>query len=280
MSKYTDFFPLAGGGGGGGGSTEITDPTKLPLIMTQNEIRGEGVFQYENPNFAFFSMYQTGEGDFDESTITGASGTPILSTSSLYTAANATVNVTDSTEATILNVTGSGYLCNVASAVTSSAGAGVDGTITITIIVDGTTYTFSANPNSNTNTDNYYTRLLWGFHSKGNPMSADINKGNRPYYEGNSAQAAPGIMGFGNDLPIHPSTLLPPVNRTNPNGTTSGEKIYNLRVFSPVEFKNLNFPKLRFESSLVVKTQTNNLYTANAIYTIAGASYYLDSFNM
>ncbi len=269
MSNYTDFFPLAGGGGGGGGS-EITDPTKLPLVMTQNR-----VYRSETPNNAFFSLANAGVGDIDSSNALNASGTPLLTTATQYSTTNATVNVTNATEATILNVTGSGYLCNVVSAVTNSAGFGTDGTLTLTIIVDGTTYTFSANPNSNTYTDNYYTRLLWGFHSKGNAVNSS-SSGNAPF-EGSTGYATVGMMGFGDDRPLHVSSSLPPVSKVSPS---SYNNVYCLRVFGPVEFKNFNLPKLRFETSLVVKTQTNNLYTASANYTRAGASYYLDSFVM
>ena len=277
MSKYTDFFPLAGGGGGGAGS-EITDPTKLPLLMTQKDetgVTGEG------PGNMFFSMNETGVDDYDEADILSSvnSSNPLLGTTSSFGGATrATVNVTNATEATILNVTGSGYLCNVATAVTNVANLGVDGTLTITIIADGTTYTFSADPNSNPTTDNFYTRLLWGFHSKGNNITAGGGTGNMPY-SGSTSQQNPGIMGFGNDSLTHPTTLLPPANRVDGVGFGNGRQ-YNLRVFGPAEFKNLNLPKLRFESSLIVKTQTNNLYTANTAWTRAGASYYLDSFVM
>ena len=276
MSNYTDFFPLAGGGGGGG--SEITDPTKLPLLMTQKD--DTGTFP-ESPLNMFFSMNETGVDDYDEADILSSPNlaNPLLGTSTTTgSATRATVNVTNATEATILNVTGSGYLCNVATAITNVANSGVDGTLTITIIADGTTYTFSADPNSSTTTSNFYTRLLWGFHSKGNNISSTGGSGNMPY-AGSTSQQNPGIMGFGNDSQIHFSSSLPPSNRVDSNSSSSGRN-YNLRVFGPTEFKNLNLPKLRFESSLVVKTQTNNLYTASTSWTRAGASYYLDSFLM
>jgi len=228
----------------------------------------------------FFSMNETGVDNYDEADIVSSTqqDSPLLGSSTIYGATTrAVVNVTNATEATILNVTGSGYLCNVVSAITNVASFGVDGTITITIIVDGTTYTFSADPNSNAATSNFYTRLLWGFHSKGNNVSQS-GSGNAPY-SGTSSQQQPGMMGFGDDSQVHFSSSLPPSNRNDGFGSSSGRN-YNLRVFGPTEFKNFNFPKLRFESSLVVKTQTNNLYTASTSWTKAGASYYLDSFLM
>ena len=275
MSNYTDFFPLAGGGSS---SSEITDPTKLPLIMMQKD--ETGTFP-EGPGNMFFSMNETGVDDYDEADILASvnQDNPLLGTNAFTgSATRAIATVTNATEATILNVTGSGYLCNVATAITNVANSGVDGTLTITIIADGTTYTFSADPNSSGVTSNFYTRLLWGFHSKGNNINSSGSNGNLPY-SGTTSNQNPGMMGFGNDSQIHFSSSLPPSNRVDSNSSTSGRN-YNLRVFGPTEFKNLNLPKLRFESSLVVKTQTNNLYTASTGWTRAGASYYLDSFLM
>ena len=89
MSNYTDFFPLAGGGGGGG--SEITDPTKLPLLMTQKD--DTGTFP-ESPLNMFFSMNETGVDDYDEADILSSPNlaNPLLGTSTTTGSATSAPN--------------------------------------------------------------------------------------------------------------------------------------------------------------------------------------------
>lgn len=241
MSNYTDFFPLAtGGGGGGGGVSSVTSPDDLPL-------------SFVGPTSTIYMTSTWYQRDATDGKNTNAfwdsSWVPYRGI------AGQTVN---GTEYTLLNISGGGgYLCNVTTAFSAADTTTMDQKIVI--IVDGTTYTYDYNPAIDSGYRSAPRRMLWGFFSSGNNYT-DNNPGSNP---------AVGILGFGGS-PRETNASLPPLYRGN------GADNYN-RIFSPPEFKLYNLPKLRFESSLVVKVTTSNLYTTSGLDSFGGATYYLDS---
>jgi hypothetical protein len=243
MSNYSTFFPS-----GTGGSTEITDPDKINKITAgaNNTAFIEEMF-YNNDysgNSALFSDYTyspiTGSSDF----YGGYSGGAVSQTA-------------DNTEITLANVTGSGgYLCSIVTPV-----GGLGSTQEIKITVDGgTEKVYSADYSSNTNIDNFYTRLIWGFTTWGSVSTKNLADNTD----------AVGIMGLGGIALTYGDTSYPPVI----TGTTGASR---LRLHDVMEFKNYNFPKLRFESSILVKCKTNGLYSTSGFTSKGTALYYLDS---
>jgi len=252
MSNYTDFFPLAtGGGGSGGGVSFVTSPNDLPLnfIGCPTIIYAEELWHSYSPSSASIRMSNNA---YD----------PIIGTNvfaNVYSG-QATQSVSG-TEYTLLNISsGSGYLCNVTTALGT---IGNGGTLNqkIVIIVDGTTYTYDHNPGDNSSYDGYYNRLFWGFFASGS--SGDYN------HIGDTAST--GILGIGGSPLMHSS--LPPVYV---QASTDSFQ----RVFSVPEFKLYNLPKLRFESSLVVKVTTSALYSTSGYQATGAATYYLDTNNL
>lgn len=234
MSKYTDFFPLAGGGSGGdGGVSFVTNPDDIPLSF----IGGSS---------ATYTSYTW----YDKTTTGFQSQLPIFDPdyAPYRGIASQTVN---GTEYTLLNISnGSGYLCNVATA--HSAVSTTQMSQEIVIIVDGVTYTYTYNPASSSSYRGAPRRLLWGFAATGNS-------------ESNTEML--GVGGRPNEM----NSSLPPLYISNGAQSLT-------RIFSVPEFRMYNLPKLRFESSLVVKVTTSNIYTSGGFYdSYGGATYYLDT---
>jgi len=243
MSNYSTFFPS-----GTGGSTEITDPDKINKITlgASNTAFLEEMF-YTNA----YSGNSAQFGDYIYSPITGSDD--------FYGgySGGAVSQTADNTEITLANVTGSGgYLCSI---VTPVGGLGAIQEIKITVD-GGTEKVYSADYDSNTSIDNLYTRLIWGFTTWGSDSTKNLSDNTD----------AVGIMGLGGIAITYGDTSYPPVIM----GTTG--KAY-LRLHDVMEFKNYNFPKLRFESSIVVKCKTNGLYSTTGYTSKGTALYYLDS---
>ena len=244
MSNYTTFFPSATGGG----STEITDPDKIPKTTV-----GSSSTSYIGEMFYTLVYNSTSTNDSDS--FLG----PFFGSNLLYRSngGGAVSQTADNTEITLANVTnGSGYLCCIITPV-GSPGA----TQEIKITVDGGTekvYTYDYD--SNTNIDNYYTRLIYGFSTWGSPDNLNL---------GNDTTAS-GFLGQGGSGFTWGDFTYPPLV-TNTTGVS------NTRLFTAHEFKNYGLPKLRFESSILVKCKTNGLYSTAGISGMGTAVYYLDS---
>ena len=241
MSNYTDFFPLAtGGGGGGGGVSSVTSPDDLPLSFVGPP----------NTTYMANTWYQRDA--------QGGSNTNAFWDASWLPYRGIAAQTVSGTEYTLLNISGGGgYLCNVTTAFSAASTTTMDQKIVI--IVDGTTYTYDYNPAIDSGYRGAPSRMLWGFFSSGNNRT-DNNPSSNP---------ATGMFGFGGS-PEETNASLPPLYEA----TTSYSYT---RIFSPPEFKLYNLPKLRFESSLVVKVTTSNLYTTSGLDAYGGATYYLDS---
>lgn len=242
MSNFTDFFPSAAG------TAEITNPDKLPLSFIATGSTSSLPYMWHS--FSNFSGTPNYSNDTTDDLIlgTGSNASPYNGTA---------VQSVNGTEYTLLNITsGSGYLCNVATAITER---GTTMNQKIVIIVDGTTYTYDYNAGIDTTFDGFYNRLFWGFFAGGS--SSQYN------HMGDSATT--GLMGNGGG-PIYGNSSLPTFMYTLSSNSYS-------RVFSAHEFKMYNLPRLRFESSLVVKVTTSNLYTTTGYAATGGATYYLDS---
>jgi len=253
MSKYTDFFPLAGGGGGGGGSTEITDPDKIAKITLAND----------SASYMKNMFYTTSApGGPPTAGVSGGSNNGYFGTSAIFRSygGGPVKQTANNTEITLANVTnGSGYLCCV---VTPIGAYGTTQEIKIT--VDGGTekvYTFdysTASPQ-----DESYTRLVWGFSALGS-----YHTENYAYNPNNS-----GILGMGATGLTWNNFLLPPHHLSNSTYSP-------VRLFNADEFKMYQLPRLRFESSILVKCKTTTLYstTSSSDWVSQGtAIYYLDN---
>lgn len=244
MSNYSTFFPS-----GTGGSTEITDPDKINKITagaTNTAYLDEMFYSNDYSGTSIYysnSQYSAILGDY--SFYGGYSGGVVSQT-------------TDNTEITLANVTGSGgYLCNIVTPI-----GGLGSTQEIKITVDGgTEKVYSVDYSSNANIVYLYTRLIWGFTTWGSDST--YNKANNT--------SAVGIMGLGGVAITYGDTSYPPAV----NATGHGQA--KLRMHDVMEFKNYNFPKLRFESSIVVKCKTNGLYSTSGYQSKGTALYYLDS---
>ena len=242
MSNYTTFFPSATGGG----STEITDPDKIPKVTA-----GASSISYIGE--MFYTIISSGGSAYDSDSSYGAY---FGSNNNFQNYGGGRVSqTTDNTEITLANVTsGSGYLCCVVTPV-----GGLGSTQELKITVDGGTekvYTFDYD--SNTSSDNYYTRLIYGFSAWGSPDNVNIT-GQKPF----------SIAGLGGQSNTFGDFTYPPF-------VTASSAAY-LRLFTAHEFKNYGFPKLRFESSLLVKCKTNGIYSTSGVSAMGTASYYLDS---
>ena len=243
MSNYTTFFPS-----GTGGSTEITDPDKINKItagaLTPSFLEEMFYNNDSSGNAVYYSDSQYSAILGDYSFYGGYSGGVVSQT-------------TDNTEITLANVTGGGgYLCNIVTPIGSPAAIQE-----IKITVDGgTEKVYSVDYDSNATIDNYYTRLIWGFTTWGSDSTKNLSDNTD----------AVGIMGLGGLAITYGDTSYPPLV----SGTTG--KAY-LRMHDVMEFKNYNFPKLRFESSILVKCKTNGLYSTSGYQSKATATYYLDS---
>lgn len=247
MSNFTDFFPLAASGGGGG---DITDPDKINKITL-----GTGITSYMKT--IFYNMQQNGSARLADSTFNGLLGS--------YVAFNFTgggpVEATDDEEITLANVSGSGgYLCNI---ITPLGAKGTTQTIKIT--VDGGTEKVYAidydKGGAATSFDDVYTRLLWGTCAWGSQSDKNLPDNTD----------AVGLGGLGGMPYTYNDFTFPPINEA------PGALYANARIFSPSVFKNYNLPRLRFNSSLVVKCTTLALYEESTYNAKGAATYYLDS---
>lgn len=247
MSNYSQFFPE--------GDTNIKrNPDDLPIVGIMNGAAGEDQYSfYTKLSYSATSSYNA-----------GSSGNHLLGTSDFATTNQASATLTANTETTLLNITsGSGYLCNVISARNDLTQGASQGVIEITIIVDGTTYTYSFDYDNATSTTRS-RRVLWGYANMG-----DFRSYNQP-----NDTTAVGLYGNGGWGIQDAATLttLPP--DTYQNASTSN----SIRVFHPQEFSRYNLPRLRFDSSLVVKVKNETLSTYGDTYdTKAAALYYLDT---
>jgi hypothetical protein len=243
MSNYSTFFPS-----GTGGSTEITDPDKINKITA-------GVSSTAWIEEMFYTNAYTG----NSAQLSDYIYSPIIGSDDFYGgySGGAVSQTADNTEITLANVTGSGgYLCNIVTPVGSPSA-----TQEIKITVDGgTEKVYSADYSSNTNIDDLYTRLIWGFTTWGSDSLKNISDNTD----------AVGIMGLGGIALTYGDTSYPPVI-----SGTSGQAF--LRMHNVMEFKNYNFPKLRFESSILVKCKTNGLFSTSGFTSKGTALYYLDS---
>lgn len=243
MSNYTTFFPS-----GAGGSTEITDPDKINKITAA-----------VNSTVQLQEMFYTNNSTGNSATFSDYIYSPITGSYNFYGgySGGAVSQTADNTEITLANVTGSGgYLCSI---VTPVGGLGAIQEIKITVD-GGTEKVYSADYSSNTEIDDFYTRLIWGFTTWGSDSTKNLADNTD----------AVGIMGLGGIAYTYGDTSYPPVVR----GTTS--KAY-LRLHDVMEFKNYNLPKLRFESSILVKCKTNGLYSTSGFLSKGTALYYLDN---
>jgi len=242
MSNYSTFFPSAAGGG----SIEITDPDKIPKVTlgaTSTSYIGE----------LFYTLATTGAFTYDSDS---SYGSYFGSNNNMLTNGGGRVSQpADNTEITLANVTsGSGYLCCVVTPV-GSPGA----TQEIKITVDGGTekvYTYDYS--SNTSSDNYYQRLAYGFSAFGSPDNVNTT-GQKPF----------SIVGLGGQAVTFGDFTYPPI--------VAASNVAVARLFTAHEFKNYGFPKLRFESSILVKCKVNGLYSTSGTLAMGTAVYYLDS---
>lgn len=242
MSNYTTFFPSATGGG----STEITDPDKIPKVTL-----GSSSTSYLGE--LFYTLSPTGSSTYDSD---NNYGSYFGGQNSMQTNSGGQVSqTTDNTEITLANVTsGSGYLCCVVTPVGNPAAIQE-----IKITIDGGTekvYTYDYD--SNTSIDNYYQRLVYGFSAFGSPDNVNTTSF-KPY----------SIVGLGGQGFTFGDFTYPPIVVSSSTPVA--------RLFTAHEFKNYNFPKLRFESSLVVKCKTNGIYSTSGAFSKGIAVYYLDS---
>ena len=252
MSNYTTFFPQAAGGG----SVDITDPDKLPKLTLTSEI-GNPFRYYGNSWYSLTSsgFVNTGYGpDWGIGT-----NDFIFGTGNFFQGYDGGIvtQTSNNTQITLANVTGSGgYLCNI---ITPAGAAATTQEIEITID-GGTAKTYTIDYSSNTSIDDYEQRVLLGFFSTGG--NSNSNKPNN--------NASTGITCVGGAGATYNDTSVPPMHY-------GGSTTMSLRLFTPQEFKQYNLPKLRFESSLLVKTKTTSLaelfYNSNA----GKATYYLDN---
>lgn len=243
MSNYTTFFPSAAGGG----SIEITDPDKIPKVTL-------GTNNTTYIGELFYTLDANGHSNYDSDFSFGA----YFGTNNNYltNSGGQVSQTTDNTEITLANVTsGSGYLCCVVTPV-GNLGA----TQEIKITVDGGTekvYTYDYS--SNTGSDNYYQRLVYGFSAFGSPDNVN-NSNQKPF----------SIVGLGGQALTYNDFTYPPI-------VTNFSSAAVARLFTAQEFKNYGFPKLRFESSILVKCKVNGLYSTSGAEAKGLAVYYLDS---
>ena len=244
MSNYTDFFPLATGGG----STEITDPDKIPKVTAgASSSSGWGYMFYNlsHNGYSFYTLSQTYNAYFGTNTTFKDYGGGIVS------------QTTDNTEITLANVTGSGgYLCCV---VTPMGNQGAVQELKITVD-GGTEKVYTYDYDVNTSVDNYYQRLIYGFSAYGSPTNYNLA----------NDTTASGLSGLGGGGFTFNNFTFPPIVANSSSNS-------NLRLFTAQEFKNYNLPKLRFESSILVKCKVNGLYSGSNYYAKATAIYYLDN---
>lgn len=243
MSNYTTFFPAASGGG----STEITDPDKIPKVTA-------AAYSSSYVGHVFYTLNADGVNTYHSDN----ANSPYFGSSTSYASygGGQVSQSSNNTEITLANVTsGSGYLC---CAVTPIGDLGSIQEIKITVD-GGTEKVYTYDYDSNTDADNYYTRLVYGFSATGSPDN----------YNKASSNSATGILGLGGHGYTFNDLTYPPIVISGANSL--------VRLFTAQEFKNYGLPKLRFESSLVVKCKTNGLYAAFGIYNKATAIYYLDS---
>tara|TARA_R110002050_G_scaffold277140_1_gene422619 strand:+ start:339 stop:1073 length:735 start_codon:yes stop_codon:yes gene_type:complete len=242
MSNFTDFFPIAAAGGG---SSEITNPDKIPKITA-------GAYTTTYIGELFYTINSNGNTVYDSDS---ASSAYFGGTNQQTNGGGAVTQTSDNTEITLANVTsGSGYLCCIVTPVGSPGS-----TQEIKITVDGGTekvYTYDYS--SNTTIDNYWTRLIYGFSAWGSPDNYNISSG-----------SPSGLLGLGGQTATFGDFTYPPI--------IVGANVSYLRLFTAHSFKNYGLPKLRFDSSLLVKCKTNGLYSSSGIEGKAIAVYYLDS---
>jgi hypothetical protein len=251
MSNYTTFFPSATGGG----STEITDPDKIPKVTSG----ATGLTQYITAlGYTIDSDgYQERSIDDIRNPYFNIGGSFGYYESGI---GGKVLQNANNTEITLANVTnGSGYLCCI---ITPTGALGTTQEIKITVD-GGTEKVYTVDYSSNTDISSYYTRLIWGFTVWGSNELQ--NKG--------SSDHAVGIFGLGGAARSWGDSSYPPLVQTNAGASV-------LRLFTAQEFKNYNLPKLRFESSILVKCKTTTLYQTTGGYNPYGrAIYYLDSQN-
>ncbi len=243
MSNYTTFFPSAAAGG----STEITDPDKINKVTAA----ASSISFIEE---MFYDVKYTGKSPVFSDNYSNT----YLGSSSYYGGYGGGVvsQTTDNTEITLANVTGGGgYLCCIVTPV-----GGLGATQEIKITVDGGTEKVYSIDYNVTNWDDIYTRLIWGFTTWGSDSTRNIT----------DHTDAVGIAGLGGAGYVRANTSLPPQARA-----TAGKSY--LRLHDVNEFKNYNFPKLRFESSILVKCKTNGIYNTSGYQSSGTALYYLDS---
>jgi hypothetical protein len=244
MSNYTTFFPSATGGG----STEITDPDKIPKVTAIG-------YSTQDVAYMFSSISQNGTTFYN----TSSSNNPYLGSSTSFRQPSGGIvsQTTDNTEITLANVTsGSGYLCCV---VTPTGDLGATQELKITID-GGTEKVYTYDYSSNTSSDNYYQRLIYGFSAWGSPNGYNLV----------NDSTATGFLGMGGCAFTFNDFTYPPMITPLTNDST-------LRLFSAQEFKNYGLPKLRFESSILVKCKVNGLYSTSGYNSKGTAVYYLDS---
>ena len=242
MSNFTDFFPTAAG------NTDITDPDRIPKVTA-----GSSSTAYLGE--MFHTIRENGATNDDSD----GSISPYFGSNTTYAnyGGGKVSQTTDNTEITLANVTsGSGYLCCIVTPI-----GGLASTQEIKITIDGGTekvYTFDYS--SDANFDGYYTRLIFGFSVWGSPDG----------YNTAIDSTATGILGMGGAPITFGNSAYPPL--ISPYSGTA-----NLRLFTALEFKNYGLPKLRFDSSLLVKCKTNGIYSTSGEEAMGTAVYYLDS---
>lgn len=244
MSNYTTFFPQAAGGG----SIEITDPDKIPKVTlgtTSTSYIGELFYTISHNGYSSYDSDDNYGGYFGGNLYARNYGGGQVS------------QTTDNTEITLANVTsGSGYLCCVVTPV-GNQGA----TQELKITVDGGTekvYTYDYD--SNTSSDNYYQRLVYGFSVWGSGDNYNLA----------NDTTASGFLGLGGAGMTYGDFTYPPI-------VANSSSASNTRLLSAQEFKNYGLPKLRFESSILVKCKVNGLYSTSGADAMGTAVYYLDS---
>lgn len=263
MSNYTTFFPQATGGG----STEITNPDKIPLSY----------FGSEYGSFTPAGMWWSISADDTLGYYSFSTIDPLIGTAATHSQAyRASASVSANIEETLLNITdGSGYLCNVSTAVGKASGQGVTSSNQkIVIIVDGTTYTYEYDVLSSPHYQGYNNRLFWGYFSSGYWYNQEYDPNNLTYLPPlRSNNFVNNVFGVGGQ-PTRTNDSLPPMYAF---GKDADHTVANSRIFSANDFKNYNLPKLRFETSLVVKVTTEQPDSTSDYRSYAGASYYLDT---
>ena len=263
MSNYSTFFPSAAAGG----STEITDPDKISLSFFGTQY-GYGL----NPNY----MWWTARNDQTSIAYSSYSFDPLIGSASYGGSAQyrASASVSANVEETLLNITdGSGYLCNVSTAVGKASFQGVSScNQKIVIIVDGTTYTYEYD--TIPSYGGYNNRLFWGYFGNGFWDNREFDANNYQYFPTlRSSNLAGSVFGVGGQ-PTNSNSTLPPLYGESLDDQW---QFSNRRIFSANDFKLYNLPKLRFETSLVVKVTTEQPDSTTDYRSYAGASYYLDT---